>query len=131
MAIEQLFTKEESDRWISERRVVLSPTAMNELLAKLGVDPSSEQGQSLKERYATKTLKEAEVILARQVAANTRTGPVAVMKPVYMTPGTCCICGSAVDLLKCSVCRSVHYCGKEHQKQDWKRHKHECKPYPR
>ena len=27
----------------------------------------------------------------------------------------------------CSGCKEVHYCCKEHQKEDWKRHKKGCK----
>ena len=31
------------------------------------------------------------------------------------------------NLLKCGRCRSSFYCSKEHQKQDWKKHKLNCK----
>jgi WD40 repeat protein len=37
----------------------------------------------------------------------------------------CVMCGKPGRL--CTGCRSVAYCGKEHQKQDWKRHKTACK----
>ncbi|XP_056638208.1 SET domain-containing protein SmydA-8-like [Diorhabda sublineata] len=40
----------------------------------------------------------------------------------------CEICGEPSEL-KCSACKSVSYCGKEHQKQGWKDHKILCKPY--
>ena len=29
---------------------------------------------------------------------------------------------------KCSVCQDVYYCCREHQKQDWKKHKLVCQP---
>lgn len=38
----------------------------------------------------------------------------------------CPVCGKADDTLKCSRCGLVAYCGKEHQKQDWKLHKKVC-----
>jgi len=46
-------------------------------------------------------------------------------------PGTkpgCAVCGSVLSNKACSVCRRVSYCCKEHQRQDWKRHKAECVP---
>mmetsp|Transcript_34974 Transcript_34974/g.71362 ORF Transcript_34974/g.71362 Transcript_34974/m.71362 type:complete len:367 (-) Transcript_34974:105-1205(-) len=40
----------------------------------------------------------------------------------------CCgVCGVEKEsLLRCGKCATVRYCGKECQKQDWKRHKAEC-----
>jgi hypothetical protein len=38
---------------------------------------------------------------------------------------SCVVCGQRGKL--CTSCRTVAYCGKEHQKQDWKRHKSDCK----
>jgi hypothetical protein len=37
---------------------------------------------------------------------------------------TCSVCSKAASY-RC-VCKSVYYCGKEHQKQDWKNHKGNC-----
>lgn len=39
---------------------------------------------------------------------------------------SCAYCGKANDLLRCAKCRSAYYCCKEHQKQDWKKHKLRC-----
>lgn len=39
----------------------------------------------------------------------------------------CELCGKMENLLKCGRCRSSFYCSKEHQKQDWKKHKLSCK----
>jgi MYND finger len=39
---------------------------------------------------------------------------------------TCKICGKGGRL--CIQCRSIAYCGTEHQKQDWKSHKQDCRP---
>ena len=40
----------------------------------------------------------------------------------------CSASGDEVNLKKCSKCRSVRYCSKDHQVEDWRRHKlYECK----
>uniref|UniRef100_A0A674N422 hypoxia-inducible factor-proline dioxygenase n=1 Tax=Takifugu rubripes TaxID=31033 RepID=A0A674N422_TAKRU len=39
----------------------------------------------------------------------------------------CELCGKMENLLKCGRCRSSFYCSKEHQKQDWRKHKLSCK----
>jgi len=45
------------------------------------------------------------------------------------TPVTrCAVCGKDTSM-KCSRCKLVFYCGKEHQIQDWRScHKSNCKP---
>lgn len=43
----------------------------------------------------------------------------------------CDICGEE-DSLRCARCGDAFYCGKEHQKQDWARHKLDCtQNYPK
>ena len=49
-----------------------------------------------------------------------------------VTPRTaaCCAlpgCGAQRSLKLCAGCQAVKYCSKDHQKADWKRHKHDCK----
>ena len=44
---------------------------------------------------------------------------------VEMTDLRCVVCGERGK--RCQGCQLVAYCGKEHQKEDWKRHKRECK----
>uniref|UniRef100_A0A672MLQ4 Egl-9 family hypoxia inducible factor 1 n=1 Tax=Sinocyclocheilus grahami TaxID=75366 RepID=A0A672MLQ4_SINGR len=39
----------------------------------------------------------------------------------------CELCGKMGNLMKCGRCRSSLYCSKEHQRQDWKKHKRLCK----
>lgn len=39
----------------------------------------------------------------------------------------CELCGKMENLLKCGRCRNSFYCSKDHQKQDWKKHKLICK----
>ncbi|XP_030052355.1 egl nine homolog 1 isoform X2 [Microcaecilia unicolor] len=39
----------------------------------------------------------------------------------------CELCGKMEDLLRCGRCRSSFYCSKEHQRQDWKKHKLVCR----
>lgn len=41
--------------------------------------------------------------------------------------GTCCaVCGTREQVKGCGRCKAVGYCGKDHQRADWKRHKREC-----
>ena len=43
-------------------------------------------------------------------------------------PQICGACGATgANLLRCSSCKEVCYCGAEHQKEDWKKHKVCCK----
>lgn len=39
----------------------------------------------------------------------------------------CVICGVNENLQRCGQCKAVYYCSKEHQRQDWKKHKIFCK----
>ncbi|XP_051532145.1 egl nine homolog 1-like isoform X2 [Myxocyprinus asiaticus] len=39
----------------------------------------------------------------------------------------CELCGKMENLMKCGRCRSSFYCSKEHQRQDWKKHKRVCR----
>ncbi|KAK1806131.1 hypothetical protein P4O66_012841 [Electrophorus voltai] len=39
----------------------------------------------------------------------------------------CELCGKMENLMKCGRCRSSFYCSKEHQRQDWKKHKQVCR----
>lgn len=41
--------------------------------------------------------------------------------------GACIVCLSPA-IQKCSGCQLVHYCSKDHQKEHWKEHKHQCSP---
>lgn len=43
---------------------------------------------------------------------------------------TCCVVCENPDSKKCSVCKLVFYCGREHQKEDWPQHKLICKITP-
>ncbi|KAI8425330.1 hypothetical protein MSG28_007102 [Choristoneura fumiferana] len=40
----------------------------------------------------------------------------------------CCAVCNSKTVRRCSRCLSINYCNKEHQRQDWKRHKPECIP---
>lgn len=40
----------------------------------------------------------------------------------------CFVC-KELSSLKCSNCVKIFYCSAKHQRQDWKRHKHECRPF--
>lgn len=39
----------------------------------------------------------------------------------------CSVCGIIENLLRCGQCKAIFYCSKEHQKEDWKKHKLSCK----
>ncbi|XP_042652156.1 egl nine homolog 1 [Tyto alba] len=39
----------------------------------------------------------------------------------------CELCGKMENLLRCGRCRNSFYCSKEHQRQDWKKHKLICR----
>ncbi|KAL8377052.1 hypothetical protein RB595_007946 [Gaeumannomyces hyphopodioides] len=41
---------------------------------------------------------------------------------------TCKVCGKTEGMMRCGRCKVIAYCGKEHQKQDWKIHKRICTP---
>lgn len=38
----------------------------------------------------------------------------------------CKVCGDTKETKRCGQCKSVAYCGREHQKADWKSHKEIC-----
>ncbi|RLU16882.1 hypothetical protein DMN91_010951 [Ooceraea biroi] len=42
----------------------------------------------------------------------------------------CVICNKSDKLLRCSRCKVVFYCTKEHQRLDWKRHREFCATHP-
>jgi len=43
-----------------------------------------------------------------------------------MMPHKCAVCGKEEAKLRCSKCQSMHYCGKDCQRQDWRCHKKWC-----
>ena len=43
----------------------------------------------------------------------------------------CKVCGKTEKTMRCARCKVVAYCGKEHQKADWKVHKRACEPFTR
>ncbi|XP_057662769.1 prolyl hydroxylase EGLN3 isoform X1 [Diorhabda carinulata] len=40
---------------------------------------------------------------------------------------SCVVCGKTENLLRCARCKLICYCCKDHQLQDWKKHKQFCK----
>ncbi|KAL6267173.1 hypothetical protein P5V15_000252 [Pogonomyrmex californicus] len=43
---------------------------------------------------------------------------------------TCAYCNESDKLSRCSRCKAVFYCTKEHQRRDWKRHREFCATHP-
>jgi hypothetical protein len=58
-------------------------------------------------------------------------GTTAFMKPLWVDGKKCQVCSKEesgeVKLFKCSRCKSVLYCGRDHQKQHYPQHKKHCK----
>lgn len=48
-------------------------------------------------------------------------------KDIAFKINACGICGINDNLLRCGQCKATYYCSKEHQRQDWKKHKLVCK----
>jgi hypothetical protein len=53
--------------------------------------------------------------------------PIMQMTMVSMNRNRCYVCNSMMNVLKCSGCYLISYCGKKCQNQDWPRHKDICK----
>jgi hypothetical protein len=52
--------------------------------------------------------------------------------PPGLEPGEgCAVCGKTIPLKRCSQCKQVGYCCREHQRADWKFHKKACVVVPR
>jgi hypothetical protein len=49
------------------------------------------------------------------------------MTMVSMNRNRCYLCNSMMNVMKCSGCHLIAYCGKECQNNDWSRHKELCK----
>lgn len=47
-------------------------------------------------------------------------------KSTSKSPPPCAVCGEKENTKRCTRCNTVAYCGKEHQRADWKRHKEQC-----
>lgn len=50
-----------------------------------------------------------------------------VKDPMGSDQLNCKVCGKKEGVMRCSRCKTVGYCGKEHQAMDWKSHKRSCK----
>lgn len=71
-------------------------------------------------------------LLAKFKEAKDKFNAMSASTPGYISKdavgGTCSHCHKQVEVLnRCSACKSVAYCGKECQKEDWKNHKAVCK----
>mmetsp|Transcript_19099 Transcript_19099/g.32898 ORF Transcript_19099/g.32898 Transcript_19099/m.32898 type:complete len:427 (+) Transcript_19099:139-1419(+) len=89
---------------------------MAALLLQLGADPDAKD--------------EDGVSPATGVEGNQRLMNVfANYKQVFEEGKTCSFCFTLIDGQKrCARCKSAYYCSVEHQKEDWKEHKLNCKP---
>jgi hypothetical protein len=53
-------------------------------------------------------------------------GQGATLSSVHAGNTSCRICGKTERIMKCARCKSAAYCGREHQRADWKVHKTSC-----
>ncbi|XP_032877639.1 egl nine homolog 1 isoform X3 [Amblyraja radiata] len=61
------------------------------------------------------------------MASENRPAPESRPPPPVDPDQSCGLCGKMEKLLLCGRCKMSFYCSKEHQKQDWKKHKQVCK----
>jgi len=74
-----------------------------------------------------KTISNASSRLITQIQGMDRR-LIAQMRDLQATSVVCGYetCGKSKDLTACAACKIQRYCGKEHQKKDWKYHKQIC-----
>lgn len=94
---------------------------INELIPKL---------RTWKRTYKTsrvKTISNASDRLVTQIQGMDPT-LIARMRDMQAQSLVCgnAACGKRTDLTACAGCRIQRYCSREHQKMDWKYHKHIC-----
>lgn len=79
---------------------------------------------------ATKSAKRVSGVKASSSASAAHATPVPAAASVDLEHA-CGVCGATDgDLKRCSGCKGIWYCSREHQKADWKRHKRECSTPP-
>ncbi|KAL3424240.1 pentatricopeptide repeat domain-containing protein [Phlyctema vagabunda] len=89
--------------------------------------PKLKTWQRKYERSTVRTIDNASKRLVSQIEGmdpNT----VNYMRSMQATSVQCgfVACDKKTDLTACSACKIQRYCGREHQKKDWKYHKHIC-----
>mmetsp|Transcript_27423 Transcript_27423/g.51186 ORF Transcript_27423/g.51186 Transcript_27423/m.51186 type:complete len:543 (-) Transcript_27423:197-1825(-) len=67
---------------------------------------------------------DAKAAITLKAASSSLSGDAGVS---HNHPKQCHVCGVTKDLLRCSRCKARWYCGHAHQRDDWHRHKAECK----
>jgi len=92
---------------------------------------SSHHQKRERERYSSSTRRKVSLFLI----SNSESNHVVCVLYVYVVlpqvgwimadKGKCQVC-SKISVSRCSWCRLVFYCSKEHQKQDWDGHKPNC-----
>ena len=96
---------------------------INELVPKL------RTWKQTYKRSSVKTISRAAERLVEQIEGMDPT-MITMMRGMQEQSLVCgvssCRVEGASHLTVCAVCRVQRYCGKEHQKMDWKYHKHIC-----
>jgi hypothetical protein len=67
-----------------------------------------------------------EEVVAEAMAETQGQGQGASQPGAHVGNMSCRICGKTEGIMKCARCKLAAYCGKEHQKADWKVHKTSC-----
>jgi len=84
----------------------------------VGVWVNSVCGNDRCERQTRQEVQETMDELLGEYLSEVELGSVEVL---------CCrVCGKTEEIMRCGRCRVVGYCGKEHQREDWKGHKRNC-----
>lgn len=90
---------------------------VNDPFVNIWVDPVCGRGEC-----ETKIRQQIQSMMAEMQKA----GPGPSSTPREVMP--CNICGKAEATKRCGKCKTVAYCGQEHQKADWKVHQKSCVP---
>lgn len=88
---------------------------------------SSDQSNSAQPPEATHPTPHDPAEAPAETSPSIHSPPMPISHEVSKADTRCAVCETpCADA--CSGCQKVFYCDREHQKQDWKRHKRECSP---
>jgi hypothetical protein len=67
-----------------------------------------------------------EEVIAEAMAETRGHGQGASRRGGHVGNMSCRICGKSGGIMKCARCKAAAYCGREHQRSDWKVHRTSC-----
>jgi hypothetical protein len=115
-------------------RSLVSTTATSSSLSEntTSVDISAEHKKVEKYKSIVTDFHALLLFLRYSLFANTATCTFRVKQALFPVPASptataatamCSVCSKAHCVLRCSGCKAVYYCSRDHQRQDWKIHK--------